>query len=138
MEHRESEPPVADSEALGRRIFSSKQSKSKKARWYAFVPDIGETKISVDRLSRGDCAKLVALGENDAKGRDRTFYGWAVVTGGQARMNDRTVTPNPLTENRHHAHIEYPEKADDKDGLRSHATQLAELSTFSPIPGSFE
>ena len=138
MENRQSEPPVADSEALGRRIFSSKQARNKKARWYAFRPDTNETRISVDRLSRGECSELVALGQDDASGRDRTFYGWAVVTGSEARGNDRKVTVSPVSDNRHHAHIVYPAEADQEDVLRSHATQLAELSSFTPIPESFE
>ena len=139
MEERQSEPPVADSEALGRRIFSSKQARNKKARWYAFKPDINETRISVDRLSRGDCSKLVALGQDDARtrGADRTFYGWAVVTGSEARDNDRNVTASPVSDNRHHAHIGYPAEADQHDMLKSHATQLAELSSFTAIPDSF-
>lgn len=96
---------------------------------------MGETEISVDRLSVGNLREATAIADarNDARIPKRRFYGWAVVIAENAERNGREVAASPLEGNPRHADIILPASAaNDRDERMRHAQELRDLSTWRP------
>lgn len=136
-------PEIAPSEKLGRSVFSQKQAK-RAARstvpHYVFLPQEGNTLISVDRLSVAPVSEALALAEANAADRSRAFYGWATVDAATARRNYRDVVASPIANrNPYHGDIVLPDSAaEDRDEQTRHAQELADASRWQPRPASVD
>ena len=128
---------IAPDEELGRRIRSSRYLSIPK---HLFIPPPG-TRLSVDRLSIASAAdamqELIQLAEKKCAQRERTFYGWAVLTAAVVRQNERRVVASPEDDNPYHADIVLPEKvADDQLAINRHAQELADAASLHKISPS--
>ena len=104
---------VASEEDLGRRVSSSRTAERARRSRVPFSlflpPQIGDTDISVDRLSIVPLDKPAAIADQYDESRGRTFYGWAVVTAEAAADDGRHVAATPIhDENPYHADIVLP------------------------------
>ena len=128
-------------EELGRGVFSSKNAKrAKRSRVpaHVFLEKLGESKISVDRLSAAPLEEVFTIAERVAAGRGASFYGWAIVIAKRIRENRREVIATPLPDNPYHAEILLPEgAAEDREEQQRHAQELADASRWQdrPPPG---
>lgn len=129
---------IASDEELGRGVFSSKEVKrARRSRvsHNAFLEKVGQTDISVDRLSIAPEEEAVAIADNVGTARNRTFYGWAVVTAEESRRNGREAIASPLNDNPYHADIRLPElTAEDREEQKRHAQELADVSRWRERP----
>ena len=132
--------PVGDWEQLGRRVFSSRESRRAAN---AGVPasvftEPGSLKLSVDRLTRAlDLATLVANADAAALGRGATrqFYGWAVTSVDDVISIGCQVAESPLPDNPYHADIVLPDIAvESADAQNQYAVALAGISDWQPRP----
>ena len=123
---------IAPAEELGRGISSrrnARRAERSNIPYHEFLPRIGVTEISVDRLSVGSLKESTAI----ADARNPTFYGWAVVIAEDAGRSGRKVAATPLEGNPRHADIILPASAaKDRDEQRRHAQELRDLSTWRP------
>ena len=132
--------PVGDWERLGRRVFSSRDSRrAAKAGVPASVfTELGSQKLSVDRLTRAlDLATLVANADAAALGRGATrqFYGWAVASVEDVIAIGCQVAESPLPDNPYHADIVLPDVAvETADAQNQYALALAGVSDWQPRP----
>ena len=129
---------IAPEEDLGRSVFSSrdaKRARRSRVSLNAFLEKEGQTDISVDRLSIAPEAEAIAIADNVAAERNRTFYGWAVVTAEEARRSEREAIASPLKNNPYHADICLPElTAEDREEQKRHAQELADISRWRERP----
>lgn len=129
---------VALEEELGRGVASSKgaaRAKRSRVPFREFLPQSGETNISVDRLSVAPLNDALAIAEARDTARGRTFYGWVVVTAESAGENGRQVVASPVYDNPYHADIVLPQSvAQDRDSQKRHAQELADSSRWRGIP----
>jgi hypothetical protein len=129
---------VHPQEDLGRGVFSSKNAKrAKRSRVpaYVFLEKLGETKISVDRLSVAPLEEVAKISERVAVGRGASFYGWAIVAVKRIRENRREVIATPLPNNPYHADILLPEgAAEEREEQQRHAQELADASHWQDRP----
>lgn len=129
---------IAPEEDLGRSVFSSrdaKRARRSRVSLNAFLEKEGQTDISVDRLSIAPEAEAIAIADNVAVERNRTFYGWAVVTAEEARRSEREAIASPLKNNSYHADIRLPElTAEDREEQKRHAQELADISRWRERP----
>ena len=121
-------PPLAQSESLGRGVFSSRRA-TKAAAGKPIQHDVflaGES-ISVDRLDHTTREIMTQIAEQTAQGRSKPFYGWAVVTVEAASRNRRSVRPDGVANNPYHTEIDLNLKRGDdlKDQQKQHAQELA-------------
>ena len=130
---------VAPQELIGRRISSSKEARRasrNQTRMGVFDPGEGKTVISVDRISAAPISEITEIAKKHDTARNRTFYGWAVVSVESARANNRKVVASPIPNiNPYHADIELPTIAADdeyqrKVRLQQHFQQLADASSW--------
>ena len=130
--------PVEDEEELGRRVLSSRQSRTAAntgVPFHVFLERSGQREISVDRLTLAALAEATANALRGAAQRNppRNFYGWAVVAAQRARYAGCAVIASPLPDNRYHADIILPNDATDlADAQREYAIKLAGMSTWRP------
>ena len=133
---------IAPEEDLGRGVFSSKEAKrARRSRvsLNAFLEKEGQTDISVDRLSIAPEKEAVAIADNVGAARNRTFYGWAVVTAEESRRNGRKAIASPLNNNSYHADIRLPDPvAEDREEQKQHAQELADASRWYERPNSLK
>ncbi|MYD60046.1 MAG: hypothetical protein F4W91_03300 [Gemmatimonadetes bacterium] len=129
---------IAPEEDLGRSVFSSrdaKRARRSRVSLNAFLEKEGQTDISVDRLSIAPEEEAVAIADNVGTARNRTFYGWAVVTAEEARRSEREAIASPLKNNLYHADIRLPElTAEDREEQKRHAQELADISRWRERP----
>ena len=129
---------IAPQEELGRGVFSSQEKKrAERSRisLQVFLEKEGETDISVDRLDYPTPQEAAAIGERAAVARDRTFYGWAVVTAENAGTHQRQVRATPLQDNPYHADIVLPDIAsEDREEQKRHAQELRDASRWRSRP----
>ncbi len=127
---------VDPAEELGRGIFSSTTAKRSRTAVpkSVFLERKGNTRISVDRLSLATGNLAIDVAEGVASQRNRTFYGWAVISAGGASLDSRRVEASPLTENPIHADIVLPDEAIDREEQIMHAQLLADLSSWRARP----
>ena len=138
----ESLPPeeVRDEEDLGRGIFSSRHAKRSQRSgvpFNIFLERQGVGEISVDRLSHAPESEAVLIAEKVGRSRSQRFFGWAIVSAIQARLNDRKVVSSPLPDfdNPYHADILLPRDAvEDRDEQTRHAKLLADASRWKEKP----
>lgn len=126
---------VESSEELGRGVFSS--SVARKARrsvpHTVFLESAGNPAISVDRLSMAPIATALDHAREVAMGRERSFYGWAVVAAVRAASSGRRVVATPQPDNPYHADIALPDSAqEDREEQIRHARELADASRWQP------
>ena len=123
-------------EELGRGIFSSRSAKRARIAIpkNVFLEKRGNTRISVDRLSLAPTAEAIQIADEVASQRERTFYGWAVITAEGASENGRFVEPSPLEHNQFHADIVLPSEAIEREEQIVHAQLLADASTWRKRP----
>lgn len=101
-----------------------------------FDPGEGKSDISVDRISVAPINEITEIAEKHDAARNRTFYGWAVVSAESASANKRRVVASPIPNiNPYHADIELPANAADdeyqrKVRLQQHLQQLADASSW--------
>lgn len=136
--------PVDAWEKLGRRVFSSSQSKKAangKVPLQIFL-EVGNRKISVDRLTTAPLTVTplnYITAEADEAGAkrypSRSFYGWAVVDTEQVLANGCTLQASPLPNNPYHANIVLPDVATtNAEAQRQYATALASIAKWKPRP----
>ena len=126
-------------EELGRGIFSSRQARRahRSISKNVFLEREKIVEVSVDRLSLASLEEAVSISTSVAIGRNRTFYGWAVLTVASACENNRNVLASPQVDNRYHADIVLPlTTAEDREEQIMHAQQLADASYWRPCPQS--
>ena len=115
-------------EGLGRRV-SSRRDRRYLRRGDAplsLFARRGTYKLSVDRMHDDYLSEATAIAVNYDKSRERTFYGWAVVTQDVASKHGRYVEPSPQQDNEYHADIVLPViVASDKKKRDQHAAELA-------------
>ena len=132
--------PVGHWEQLGRRVFTSRESrKAAKAGVPASIfTEPGSRELSVDRLTRAtDLASLVANADAAASGRgkNRQFYGWAVASAEEVIAVGCQVAESPLPDNPYHADIVLPDAAGESaDAQNQYAVALAGVSEWRPRP----
>jgi hypothetical protein len=123
-----------DTEAVGRRVHSSKQAKrAEKGRIHfnIFLGKDGEPTLSVDRLDEAPQKKLVSIARRAAKARKRSFYGWAELVVLSVRENGRSVIASPLPDNPYHADIVLPpDSVECRRKQMEHAQNLADNSKW--------
>ncbi len=133
---------IAMEEELGRDVFSKRKAKRAQrsgARLNVFLEKLGETDISVDRLSVAPPDEAIAIADNVALERNKIFYGWAVVTTEEVSSNQRQVIASPLPTNPYHADIVLPSvAAEDREEQKRHAQELADASRWRDRPNSRE
>lgn len=142
---------VRTSETLGRRISEPEGRKSKRAKRIRenfrargeqgapkqvvptreFKPKMGETEISVDRISEAPREQIAAIAERDAAADARVFHGWATVPCERAMQEGRVVRASPIGHphppNPYHADIVFPDRVkDDEDERTAQAFHLAQ------------
>ena len=136
--------PVGAWEKLGRRVFSSSQSKKAakgKVQLQIFL-EVGNRKISVDRLTAAPITATplnYITAEADEAGMKRCpprhFYGWAVVDKEQVLANGCTLQASPLPNNPYHANIVLPDVATtNAEAQKQYATALASVAKWKPRP----
>lgn len=125
-------PPLQNSESLGRSVFSSGQAK--RARKNIILPAIfleaeGTESLSVDRLDHAPISEMAEIGDRiaSARGVNRRFYGWAVLTVETAIQDGRTVRATPKLDNPFHADIDLniSFSAEQRDKQIEHVNALA-------------
>lgn len=125
---------VALNEELGRSVLSSKDAKrARRSRVSknAFLVEEGNIKISVDKLTSAEDNEIRTIAEERAAAREKTFFGWAVVTAQDAENNDRRVTATPQLTNPYHADIILPSAAAwEREEQKRHAQELADVSRW--------
>lgn len=142
---------VADPEKLGRVVSSRDDARTAmRAEDPALVPHFlprrGESRLSVDRLSRAPLAAAVAYGEAVAlarqrgivrttgkRSRDIHFCGWVVISASAARTAGCSVEATPIEgndgiENPHHADIVLPKTVETDEEERKEYAQLLALA----------
>ena len=125
-------------EDLGRGISSSRNARRAehfKVPVNEFLPRMGVTAISVDRLSVGSLQEATAIADarDGARVPQRRFYGWAVVIAENAARNGRQVAATPTEGNPRHADIILPASAaNDRVEQKRHALELRDSSTWRP------
>ena len=132
--------PIGDWEQLGRRVFSSRESR--RAAGAGVPPSVfaepGRRNRSVDRLTRApDLAPLVANADASASGRGATrqFYGWAVVSVEDVIAVGCQVAESPLPNNPYHADIVLPDAVvESADAQNQYAIALAGVAEWQPRP----
>ena len=131
---------VAAEEDLGRRVSSSRTAeraqRSRVPIALFLPPKVGDTDISVDRLSIVPLEEPAAIADKHDSARGRTFYGWAVVTAELAADNGRQVVATSIPdENPYHADIVLLQSvADDDEQRKLPAQQLADSSSWLGSP----
>lgn len=121
------------SEELGRGVFSSRVADRapRSVPHNVFLERAGITNISVDRLSIATRMEALRTAQETAsrRGRDRSFYGWAVVIAGRAAQSNRRVQASPQPKNPLHADIVLPDSArEERDEQVQHARELANVA----------
>ena len=115
-------------EELGRRVSSSKDSRMARRgniplRLFA-RRDTRE--LSVDRIREDWLPEVTAIAVNYDEGRNRNFYGWAIVAQDVASSNGRHIELSPQEDNEYHADIVLPDSVlSDKNELERHALELS-------------
>lgn len=129
---------VALDENLGRGVSSSRIARRARRPNFqvplnVFLPPLGESNISVDRLSVAPHDEAVAIADSRNEARNRTFYGWTVTTGFAVTDNGRRIVASPVPAvNPYHADIVLPENAvHDRDEQKRHAQELADASFWN-------
>ena len=135
-------PPLHRAEYLGRSVFSSRQAKRANRPQpipEAFLVRPDDDRISVDRMdfaTRKDMATLaVARGQaRDPAGK--AFYGWAILTAGDAASNGRTTEATPVVSNPYHADIclNLASGSDRRELQKQHSVDLAARARWEPAP----
>ena len=100
-----------------------------------FLERLGETRVSVDRLTIAPTNEAIAIASARATGRDGDFRGWAVVNVEGATGGGRTLAASPIPdENPYHADIvlSQSETIDREDQTR-HAQELADASRWREV-----
>ncbi len=134
---------IALTEDLGRGVFSdthAKRARRSRVPINIFLGQEGSTEISVDRLTLAPSDEATAIADTVASARNRTFYGWAVVTAEKAGGNGRWVkaTPKPDQGNPYHADIILPGlAAQDREEHKRHAQELADIARWRERPTAF-
>lgn len=134
-------PPLADSDNLGRGVYSSREAKRARKDLIMhtiFLEQESAESLSVDRLDIVSDEEMVKIGDQNAqlRGADRRFYGWATVTVILASQDGRTVRATPRFENRYHADIDLnvPEGAERRERQEAHANALAANAEWRSRP----
>ena len=128
---------IASDEELGRSVFSrshANRALRSTVPHHVFLPQRGNARISVDRLSLAPKSKALELAEENAANRCRTFYGWATVDAATARRNKRNVVATPIpNSNPYHCDIVLPKSAAlDREEQIRHAQELADATKWRP------
>ncbi len=133
---------IADTEELGRGVFSSQQARL--SRQHGVPASVsrerdGHREISVDRLSLAPIDQAVKNGEAIARARgpNRTFYGWAVIPAVDVRNAGCDVEAAPLADgaNPYHANIILPDAAvTDSSAQDQYAQRLAIKASWKERP----
>ena len=129
---------IAPEEELGRGVFSrrnAQRAERSRVPYNVFLEKVGQTDISVDRLSIAPEEEAVAIADNVGTARNRTFYGWAVVTAEESVQNGREAIASPLDNNPYHADIRLPDLvAEDREKQKRQAQELADVSRWRERP----
>ena len=129
---------ITPEEELGRGVFSSRNAdRARRSRvpLNVFLEKQGKIDISVDRLSVAPSDEAIAIADTVGVARNATFYGWAVVTAGNAGSNGRQAASSPLPHNPYHADIVLPElAAEEREEQKRHAQELADFSHWRDRP----
>lgn len=150
--------PVADREELGRIISSRDEAKramrtEKAVLVPCFLPRRGESRLSVDRLSKAPLDAAAANGERVAQARQRGilrttgrpsrdihFCGWVVISAYAARTAGCSVEATPIEGNGdmgnpYHADIVLPKIVEtDDEERKEYAQQLALTARWEARP----
>ena len=136
---------ITDTEELGRGIFSGQQARLSRQHGIpasVFRERDGHRGISVDRLSVAPIDQAVKNGEAiaNARGPNRTFYGWAVISATDVRKIGCDVEAAPLADgsNPYHANIILPESVVADSGEQDqYAQRLAIKASWKERPSHF-
>ena len=129
---------IASWEELGRGVYSSKyarRSRNGRIPVKVFLERLGETRVSVDRLTIAPTNEAIAIASARAIGRDGTFRGWAVVNVEGATGSGRTIVASPIfDENPYHADIVLSQSETiDREEQTRHAQELADASRWREV-----
>ena len=129
---------IDPNEELGRSVSSSRIARRASRPNFqvplnVFLPPRSESNISVDRLSVVQHDVAVTIADRRDRERDRTFYGWAVISAAEASENERKVVASPIPNiNLYHADIVLPQDtAHDREEQKRHAQELADASHWN-------
>ena len=128
-------PGICQSENVARAITTSTEARHARngnvpASVFTYY---GHSKISVDRIDRMEGDEAVQHGDEIAakRGKNRTFYGWAVMTVATVREVGCDAESAPEPDNDWHAHIVMPPSAAlDNDLHDEHAGKLARRAVW--------
>ena len=128
---------VEGGDDLGRRIYSERQARQAQRRQgrgrlkRAFLPDDGQNKLSIDRLSIADMQRATVLAEAEEDKYDGPFQGWATFKVAVAARAGRSVVASQTQENPYHGDIVLPASVVADKGERDrHARELADASDW--------
>ncbi len=121
---------IAPNEELGRSVFSSRDAKRadrNEIPLSVFLEREGISHLSSDRLTIAPQHEAIRIAEKRAeeRGPNRSFYGWAIITVGQATTNKRRVVASPQDDNLYHADIILPSELPSEEEQTQHALELA-------------
>lgn len=122
---------IAAAEELGRSLFSRRRG------YRAFLENSDARMLSVDRLTYAPPDFAVANADKMALMRNRTFYGWLVITAGRSIADGFRIQASPLPDgsNPYHADIILPESAvANRDERVRCAQMLADAAQWHPRP----
>ena len=98
-----------------------------------------DDKISVDRMDHAEREHMARIATARAKERTddgKTFYGWAMLTVGDAANDGRTVEASPIESNPFHADIclNLPDEGNRRDLQKRHSVDLAARAFWEDPP----
>lgn len=125
---------LANQEQLGRRVYSEKSARRARRGvlpYREFLEKLGETSLSVDRLTHAPADMITAIADRAAASRQGAFHGWATLTVEEADQSGRKSMASPLPHNAYHAHISLPVlDGEDREEQIRHAKELADVSRW--------
>ena len=139
-------PPnqVADTEFLAHSVHQSsgfkkgKKGEQDKVRFRAFEPpkdsaDRHKTvrEISVERCEYVTEPRAVALAWARAPARGGKFYGWAIISAGNARLGGAQVVSSPPPDQSNPAHVDIVLPAGDVGNVQNRNKRLIQLAAAS-------
>ena len=92
----------------------------------------------MDFATRREMAMLAVARAQAREPAGMTFYGWAILTAGDAASSGRTVESTPVESNPCHADIclNLPDNSDRRESQKQHSVELAARAKWEEAPDS--
>lgn len=128
---------VDPDETVARGVFSRRAvTAAGTVKTNVFLGPLGSQSLSVDRVDFAPEGELVRLGDERARNRNRTFYGWAnlLVRDAERGGEGVEVRATPQANNPYHADIVLPNS--ELQARTTLAVRFARVSRWRPRPNT--